>query len=149
MSEEDEVIPDHPLVVIEGLFTQNGNFDSTILRFAGLVGYDRHPGRFFRGGKKIANPDSGVNLIHRDDCINIIERIVVGDIWGETFNACADTHPGKREFYTRAARQLRAPAPVFDETGVNSFKLIDNRKLKQVLGYEFIHPDLMALEFDG
>lgn len=140
--------PQHPLVIIENLFAQSRKFDTTILRFAGLIGYNRHPGRFFRGGKKVANPDACVNLIHRDDCINIIDRIVSGGVWGNTFNCCADTHPGRREFYAQAARQLGAPVPVFEETTDPSYKRIDNQKVKQALGYEFVHPDLMAIRFD-
>ena len=140
--------PQHPLVIIENLFTQNPNFQTTILRFAGLVGYSRHPGRFFRGGKQVTNADSTVNLIHRDDCINIIDRIVSNEVWGETFNGCADTHPRKREFYARAARHLGVPPPVFADSSDQSFKRVDNRKLKRVLGYEFVYPDLMAIDFD-
>ena len=139
--------PQHPLVIIENLFVQNPNFQTTILRFAGLIGYSRHPGRFFRGGKEVTNADSTVNLIHRDDCINIIDRIVSNGAWGETFNGCADTHPSKREFYARAASQLGAPPPVFAESSDKSFKQVDNRKLKRMLGYEFVYPDLMAIEF--
>jgi nucleoside-diphosphate-sugar epimerase len=140
--------PDHPLTIIENRFMQNGNIEATILRFGGLIGYSRHPGRFFRGGKTVKNPDSNVNLIHRDDCINIIDRIVSKDLWGETFNCCADTHPSKREFYSRAARQLGAPLPEFEESYERPFKIIDNRKVKQKLAYEFLHPDLMDIQFE-
>jgi hypothetical protein len=38
--------------------------------------------------------------------------------------------------------------PQFDDGGDHAFKIIDNRKLKRVLGYEFLHPDLMAIRFD-
>lgn len=140
--------PDHPLVLIENLFRQSREFRTTVVRFAGLIGAGRHPGRFFRGNKTLRDPDACVNLIHRDDCIEIIDRIVTGNFWGETFNACADTHPRKREFYTQAARLAGAPAPAFGDKGERSFKLVDNGKLKRVLGYRFRHPDLMAIRFD-
>jgi nucleoside-diphosphate-sugar epimerase len=140
-----EESPDHPLVIIENLFRQSEQFRTTIVRFAGLIGGSRHPGRFFRGGKTVKNPDANVNLIHLDDCINILERIVANDLWGETFNACADSHPSKREFYSRAAKMIGAPLPDFEDSDDHSFKIIDNRKLKRVLGYEFLHADLMAV----
>jgi nucleoside-diphosphate-sugar epimerase len=143
-----EESPDHPLVIIENLFRQSGQFRTTIVRFSGLIGGSRHPGRFFRGGKIVKNPDANVNLIHLDDCINIIDRIVTNDHWGETFNACADSHPSKREFYSQAAKMMGAPLPDFEDSDDRSFKIIDNRKLKRVLGYEFLHPDLMAIRFD-
>jgi hypothetical protein len=41
-----------------------------------------------------------------------------------------------------------APLPEFEDSGDHSFKIIDNRKLKRVLDYEFMHPDLMAIRFD-
>ena len=143
-----EESPDHPLVIIENLFRQSAQFRTTIVRFAGLIGGSRHPGRFFRGGKTVKNPDANVNLIHLDDCINILDRIVANDLWGEVFNACADTHPSKREFYSHAARVMGAPLPDFEDSDERSFKIIDNRKLKRVLDYEFLHPDLMAIRFD-
>jgi nucleoside-diphosphate-sugar epimerase len=143
-----EESPDHPLVIIENLFRQSGQFQTTIVRFAGLIGGSRHPGRFFRGGKLVKHPDANVNLIHRDDCINILDKIVANDLWGETFNACADTHPSKREFYTQAAKMAGAPLPEFEDSDDRSFKIIDNRKLKRVLGYEFLYPDLMAIRFE-
>ena len=140
-----EESPDHPLVIIENLFRQSEQFRTTIVRFAGLIGGSRHPGRFFRGGKTVKNPDASVNLIHRDDCINILDRIVANDLWDETFNACADSHPSKREFYSQAAKIMGEPLPDFEGSDDHSFKIIDNRKLKRVLGYEFLHPDLMAI----
>jgi nucleoside-diphosphate-sugar epimerase len=143
-----EESPDHPLVIIENLFRQSEQFRTTIVRFAGLIGGSRHPGRFFRGGKRVKNPDANVNLIHLDDCINILDSIVSNDIWGETFNACADSHPSKREFYTQAATMAAAPLPEFEDSADRSFKIIDNSKLKRVLGYEFLHPDLMAIRFE-
>ena len=140
--------PRHPLFVIENLFRNCPSIHTTVVRFAGLVGGNRHPGRFFRGGKTLRNPDANVNLIHLDDCLDILERIVIDEYWDETFNACADTHPSKREFYTRAAQLAGMPAPRFEETENAAFKIVDNRKLKRVLGHELRHPDLMALRFD-
>jgi nucleoside-diphosphate-sugar epimerase len=139
----------HPLLIIENLFRASDKFATTIVRFGGLIGYNRHPGRFFRGNKIVSNPDSGVNLIHRDDCINIIEKIVATETWGEVFNCCADSHPTRREFYTHATRLLGVPAPVFAESDEKACKIISNEKVKRVLGYRFVHPDLMAIRFES
>lgn len=137
----------HPLLIIENLFRDSVEFNTTITRFGGLIGYNRHPGRFFRGGKIVSNPDSGVNLIHRDDCINIIEKIVASETWGEVFNCCADSHPSKRAFYSQAARLLGEPAPMFAEADEKALKIISNEKLKRVLDYSFLFPDLMAIRY--
>jgi nucleoside-diphosphate-sugar epimerase len=137
----------HPLMLIENLFRDSDKFATTIVRFGGLIGYSRHPGRFFRGNKIVSNPDTGVNLIHRDDCVNIIEKIVASETWGEVFNCCADSHPTKREFYSQAARLLGVPAPIFAESDENACKIISNDKVKRVLDYSFLYPDLMAIRF--
>ena len=141
-------LPQHPLVRIENLLTSNDRFMTTIVRFGGLIGYDRHPGRFFRGGKIVRDPDAFVNLIHRDDCINIIGKIVTDDIWGEVFNCCADTHPTKREFYRHAAELLGVPPPIMAEPEETVYKIISNRKVRQVLDYAFEFPDLMEIRYD-
>lgn len=148
VSESDQLeLSTSRLVAIENLFTNSAIFETTIVRFGGLVGYSRNPANFFRPGRPMRDPDACVNLIHRDDCINIIERILKKKVWGEVFNACADTHPSKREFYTHVARQSGLPIPEFaDELG-SGFKIVSNQKLKDQLGYKFQHADLMNIEF--
>ena len=66
-----------PLAYIENLFKSNSVFETTIIRFGGLFGYDRKPGNFVKANKIIQNPEGYVNLIHRDDCIRIIENIII------------------------------------------------------------------------
>ena len=129
------------------MFINNRGFKSTIVRFGGLIGYSRNPVHFFQDGKLIHNPDSYVNLIHRDDCLEIISQIVEQDIWGEVFNCCADSHPTKREFYTQLAKSMGAPPPNFECSKIKSYKLISNKKVKNILNYEFLHGNLMEVKF--
>ncbi len=133
----------HPLIQIENLFKNSNKISTTILRFGGLIGYNRHPGSFFSEGTVISNPDSIVNLIHRDDCIAIINQIIKKEVWNETFNCCADTHPSKRELYTLASKSIGLPEPKFKNTDTTSFKIISNSKIKNRLNYKFVYPDLM------
>jgi nucleoside-diphosphate-sugar epimerase len=134
---------DTPLSEIENLFRANTNFKTTILRFGGLFGYDRKPGNFIKPGKQIENPEGFINLIHQDDCINIIENIIAKNCWNETLNACADSHPTRKEFYTKEVLKLRNEAPPINENSLNEFKIVSNNKLKQILNYEFKVNDLM------
>ena len=136
-----------PLVTIENLFRNSGNIKATIVRFGGLIGYSRNPGKFLTKGRPVQNPDSEINLIHRDDCIEIISQIVKQEAWGEVFNCCADTHPTKREFYTQATKSIGGTKPEFAAASTKSFKIISNQKVKQFLNYEFLHPDLMKIKF--
>ena len=139
--------PDSPLLAIENLFKDSAAFAGTVVRFGGLIGGRRHPGRFFAHGKTVPNPDAPVNLIHRDDCIAIIGRIVELAAWGEIFNACADTHPSKREFYRHAAQSLGIHDLRFDDADTRGGKIVSNDKMKRELDYELRHPDLMRIDF--
>jgi len=138
--------PDHPLYRIERLFQDAQGFDTSVVRFGGLVGYTRHPGRFFASGRAVPNPEGYVNLIHRDDCINIIRRIVERSVWGEVFNACADEHPVRIDFYRFCAGLAGLPPPA---AGAGErFKIISNKRLKKRLEYDFVYPDPMGFDYD-
>ena len=140
---EEHLIYKTPLSEIELLFKTNTNFKSTILRFGGLIGYDRKPGNFFKNGKIINYPDAFVNLIHRDDCIQIIKEIIAKNIWDKTLNACADTHPKKRDFYAKEFKKEGRNNPTFNELASNEYKIINSDQLKSILNYNFIYSDLM------
>ena len=140
---EEHLIHKTPLSEIEMLFKTNTNFKSTILRFGGLIGYDRKPGNFFKNGKIINYPDAFVNLIHRDDCIQIIKEIIAKNIWDKTLNACADTHPKKRDFYAKEFKKEGRNNPTFNELASNEYKIINSDQLKSILNYNFIYSDLM------
>jgi len=140
-------LTDHPLYQIEQAFQQCPHFDTTILRLSGLVGYQRHPGYFFANGKVVAQPDTPVNLIHRDDCIGIIVSIIEQAAWGEVFNGCADSHPTKRDFYSHARQLLNQAPPLFAQATQSHYKIVSNAKIKTQLGYSFIYPDLMQIPF--
>lgn len=146
---EDEgvEIPDSPLWQIEQLFQQQKSFATSVVRFGGLIDSRRQPGRFFRSGKKLRQPDARVNLIHLDDCIGVIKTIIEKQAWGEVFNAVADSHPLKREFYSEMAKRSGAPAPEYLTPEQTEFKIISNDKIKSRLGYQLQHPDLMQIDF--
>ncbi len=140
---------DNPRSLIEKLWRDCPALQTTIVRFGGLIGYDRDPARFFAPGRSIPDPESRVNMIHRDDCLTIIERIIERNVWGETFNCCADSHPTKREFYSKAAADAGLPRPTFDETNPGGHKIISNDKVKARLSLELAYPDLMDLRPSG
>jgi len=136
------------LLEVEELLKDCGEFETTVLRFAGLIGYDRKPGRFLAGKKEIANGEAPVNLIHRDDCINIIHRIIEKDIWAETFNACMDIHPKRRDYYVSEADKLGLTPPTFIESENYSYKIVSSEKLKRRLDYSYKYPDPFDIDDD-
>jgi nucleoside-diphosphate-sugar epimerase len=136
---------DSPLYQIEKLFMSSLHFKATIVRMAGLIGPGRHPGRFFKNDKLVEQSDSPVNLIHQTDCVNIISQIIEQKVWGEVFNACASSHPTKREFYGQARQSLGQLPPNYGDSNEPFFKIVSNQKLKRLLNYEFVYDDLMTL----
>lgn len=135
--------PDKPLLQAEQLFAEREEWLTTIVRFGGLVGEERRPGRFMAGQKDLPNGDAPVNLIHQDDCMAILARLLEHEKWGEVYNACADAHPLRKDFYPAAARALGLEPPEFKDMQETRFKIVISQKLKDDLSYEFQHPDPM------
>ena len=125
------------LVESEKILQSNSNFKTTILRFGGLIGENRHPIKFLAGKINIENPNAPINLIHQEDCIGIITSIIKHEIFGETFNAVAPFHPTRKEYYIQKAITNGLPLPEFDESKPSVGKLILSTKIEEVLGYTF------------
>jgi len=121
----------------ENLLLSNSKFDTTILRFGGLIGEDRHPIKFLSGRKNIENPDGPINLIHQKDCIGIISTILEKGVWNEIFNAVAPSHPTRKDYYTKKAKSLNLDLPSFNSEKKSVGKIIDSRKLETILDYKF------------
>ena len=109
----------------------------TIIRFSGLMGPDRFPGRFLAGKKEVPNGKAPVNMIYQTDCIQLIAEVINQDCWGEIFNGCADDHPTREDFYTKAALKLGLEPPTFSQTPTGQFKIISNEKSKTILGMKY------------
>lgn len=131
----------HPILMAERLLLRDDAFSTSIVRFGGLYGYDRNPARYFAGRENVRNGSAPVNLIHRDDCIAIILKIIYEDIRGEIFNASSDEHPTREKYYTEMVRRTGLELPKFSkEEEKTRYKIVSNQKLKDFLGYQFLHP---------
>lgn len=115
----------------------------TILRLAGLVGGSRQAGRFLAGKTNVPDGNQPVNLVHLDDCIQVIYQIILQEKWGFVFNVCADAHPSRRDFYPAQAQRLGLVPPTFAADSNADLRLISNDLLKKELGYSFLHPNPM------
>lgn len=141
VSEETIPNPDtesgRQLLEAEQLLQSNNNFQTTIVRFGGLIGEDRHPIKFLAGRKNIENPEGPINLIHQVDCIGIIEAIVCNTELFGVFNAVTPFHPTRKEYYNQKAIELNLPLPEFEEGKISFEKTILSDKIEKVLNYEF------------
>lgn len=125
------------LLLTEILLLENQNFETTILRFGGLIGENRHPVKFLAGKENLENPDAPINLIHQKDCITIIEEIISQSKWNEVFNAVAPFHPTREEYYTQKAKEQNLDVPKFKIEKSNLKKIISSEKIETVLKYQF------------
>jgi nucleoside-diphosphate-sugar epimerase len=125
------------LLEVEQLLQSNKNFETTILRFGGLIGEDRHPIKFLAGRENVENPEAPINFIHQKDCIGIIENILSQNCWGETFNAAAPNHPERRDYYHKKALEMNLKVPTFVKDSKSKGKIISSQKLQRILNYTF------------
>ena len=122
-------------------FYRQGN----VLRLAGLVGPERHPGKFLLAKRTLKNSTAPVNLIHQQDAVGLILSLLTSASPQGVFNGVSDTHVTKALYYQTAAKSLGVELPTFSADKVlDSTRIVSGDKAKQQLGYSFIYPDLLA-----
>lgn len=113
-----------------------------ILRLSGLVGPERHPGRFLAGKTDLADGSHGVNLVHLEDVVAAISLLLQTPKGGHIYNLSAPEHPARSEFYPAVARQLGLTPPTFrQQENTDKGKLIDGSKICRDLGFEYRYPE--------
>ncbi len=120
----------------------------SILRLTGLIGPDRHPGRFLQGKRVLINPNDIVNLIHQKDAVGLLLSLLKQPHLKGTFNGVSQTHLTRKTFYHLAAQSLNLPEPEFSEetatiTNIAS-KLIIDKQTRQTLAYQYVFDNLSA-----
>ncbi|RJG49555.1 NAD-dependent epimerase/dehydratase family protein [Motilimonas pumila] len=111
------------------------------LRFSGLVGPARIPGRFL-AGKQLDAGLTPVNLIHQQDCIGVILAVLAQQTEPKTYNVSSATQATRQDFYTLAARQADLPAPQFSTDNSLPLCRVNSDKLMADLNYQFTYPDI-------
>lgn len=132
---------------LEDVFVNQAAFETTVLRFGGLFGPGRVPGKFMAGFEGLSGGDNPVNMIHLDDCVGVINAVIEKNAWGEVFNACAPVHPTRKEFYITAAQKAGVEPPKFNAVNQDKnarYKIVDSTKLIKKLEYKFIYPDPLS-----
>ena len=124
---------------------------SVVLRLAGIYGPNRHHLLDQLRAGVPAMPGRGdhrLNLIHRDDAVAAIFAAFADPprAAGQTFNVADDGAVPKAELVGWLAARLNCPAPAFTGVAVpgrraaTPDRIIDNRKLKRVLGWRPRYP---------
>jgi hypothetical protein len=107
-----------------------------ILRLAGLIGEDRNPVYYLAKKEMNDHPEKPVNLIHRQDIIQIIKKLIRVDYFGEILNVCHPDHPTRKDYYSKLAKQNDLPELHFIENVLDEkYKVVNCGKLKKKLAY--------------
>lgn len=124
------------LRLAENIVLSQKDSTATILRFGGLFGPNRNPGRFLKNKKSIPNGLAPVNMIHLNDCLGITHSILEHKSFGKIYNACSPQHPSRIEFYTHAAVSTHEPAPDFVHE-LKEWKVVNSINIPLYLKYIF------------
>lgn len=115
VNEESTPTPDSPggkwLWAIESELRSRFQERLVIVRPGGLIGGERHPVYHLQGRTNIKGGNELVNLIDREDLINIILTIPDSIL---LLNAIAPFHPRKDEYYPQMASKFGLASPCFE-----------------------------------
>ena len=126
------------LLASENIFKNDTVLQTTIIRFGGLISEDRHPVTMLADRVNLQNGNMPVNLIHRNDCIRIIELILNEEIWNMIINGVYPKHPAKKEYYTTQAIKRGIKPPSYIEDFNSSGKIISADYLINVKKFNFL-----------
>lgn len=85
---------------------------SSIVRLAGLVGPNRHPIKTL-SGKQLVMPNKVVNLVHGEDVVRALERLIRLGHEGQPLHLCSKSHPQRQAYYEKSAEAFNLPKPRF------------------------------------
>lgn len=118
---------------------------ASVLRLAGLVGPNRHPGKFLAANKALKDSTAKINLIHQDDAVGLLIKLLAEDAPQGVFNGVSANHVSKKTYYQHAAKALGLPVPaIAGEQSLAPARVVCGAKVKRALNYSFIYPDLLA-----
>lgn len=110
-------------------WVKNNFTNWTILRFGGLFGDGRHPGKHLAGRKNLSGRLHPVNLIHRDDTIGATLAVIEKRILLKTISVVSSEHPTREEYYIRYCKDHGMALPEFDPDDNSQGKLVPNEDL--------------------
>jgi nucleoside-diphosphate-sugar epimerase len=115
-------------------------FQLTHVRFGGLMGVDRIPGKYFAGKEQVAG-DTKVNFIHQQDAVKMIGWIIEKELWNQIFNGVAPIHSLRKELYERNHEELGIPLPAsYRPKSLDQDRLISSQRILET-GFQFDFPN--------
>lgn len=135
------------LLKAEEMMEKDRDFDLTIVRFGGLMGGDRIPGKYFAGKENVAG-HTRVNFIHRNDAVGMLAWIIEKGIWNEVYNGVAPIHSLRKDIYERNHQDLGFPLPAsYQQATQGQDRLISGKKILKS-GFQFEFPDPLDFKYE-
>ena len=88
----------------------------TILRFGGLVGGNRRPGKYLAGKKNLPGRFWPVKLLDRDDAISFTRKVIDEKIQYQILDVYEKTDLTREEFYIKFCQENGLEIPEFDQS---------------------------------
>ena len=106
----------------------------TIIRPGGLFNENHHPIYSLQGKTALTTGQELLHLVHLDDCIEAIIKIIEKEQWSEIFNLVNDLRIPKQEYYIEKAKELSLNPPQYLTTSETINRTnISNSKSKKML----------------
>ena len=132
------------LLKCEELLLSATQYHTTVLRFGGLIGPNRHPVYSLAKRDAIVNPKGQINLIHLEDCINCLLAVIEKQKENSVFNAVTPFHPDRKSYYNAMAEKAGISLPPFIVTSDPNRRILSN-KIQTQLGVKFNVENLLTL----
>ena len=132
------------LLKCEELLLSATQYHTTVLRFGGLIGPNRHPVFSLAKRDAIVNPEGEINLIHLEDCINCLLAVIEKQKENSVFNAVTPFHPDRKSYYNTMAEKAGISLPPFIVTSDPNRRILSN-KIQTQLGVKFNVENLLTL----
>ncbi|MFC4870259.1 epimerase [Negadavirga shengliensis] len=130
----------------ENLLWKDKTYDLTVIRFAGLLGGDRIPGKYFSGKENVPG-HFPVNYVHRVDACRAVSWIIEKDLWNNMFNIVCPKHPTKKEVFEKNALDMGFPPPgSYDKSSNQNWKCISVEKFLET-GFRFHFNDPLSFTY--
>lgn len=125
------------LLVSENIFAKDIDLQTTIIRFGGLIGPNRHPVTMLSKKQGLSNGNAPVNLIHLNDCIRIINAVFKNSWWNLVLNGVYPQHPTKQNYYSLEAKKRKIQMPDYKVNKHKKGKIIYSNVLISVKNFKF------------
>ncbi|WP_445159328.1 NAD(P)-binding domain-containing protein [Mesohalobacter salilacus] len=134
-SSRGEYLKNLEALVLEQKQIQNIN----ILRLGGLVEYGgRHPIHYLSGKTEVSNPKAPINLIEKEDAVNIIVKIIENKPTVQKyFHGVYPKHTERETYYTDKATELKIKPPSFEKPSLNEGKIIKSEITQNLLEFKY------------